>query len=635
MDRERPGRDADPLALQPALNDLCRVLLSLRDRLNPPGRVSVAGRDPGQHRAEADARTLGIVQELLTAPLVDHDPFALTVDRASRWLAADRAMLFVAEPDGTSLVPRAAHGFRKEDLGSISVRAGEGIIGRAFEERWALVHPESGGGPPDSFIERFPVCEAAAVPVRGEHDVAGVLYVGRRQPDAPFTPGDILLLLAIADRAGTALARQAAHDRRARQIARVMELGRLAGQLLAARSVGEVLGAACEAGRRVADVPAVAIAVEVGPAELEVVAACGLPAAAGGRGRISTRDGVTADLYRGEDIVACRDVQARRPSEQSFLGISGFRGCLLVALSVEDAPAPGVLYLADPDVRDFSTEEIEAARVLARIAAAAISAGCAEGAARPGSVSPGNDRTTQIEKARALGEMATGLARELNTIFAIILGKSRLLLARANSEPIREGLAATEEAAWRGADIVHRMMALAVPASDAPTGPVDLVALVRDVIAVTQSRWRDAPEGPGGSIDVIADLESVRPVRGSEPALREMLMNLILNAVDAMAGGGRLTLSTRPRDDGVELAIEDTGEGILEEVRGRVFDAFFTTRAPARMGLGLTVAQGVVVRHGGSIELASGAQGGTRVTVWLPEARSMAGPAGRSMPALL
>ena len=95
--------------------------------------------------------------------------------------------------------------------------------------------------------------------------------------------------------------------------------------------------------------------------------------------------------------------------------------------------------------------------------------------------------------------MASGLARELNNIFAIILGKSRLLLARTNNEPLREGLATLEEAAWRGADVVHRMVALAAPASDAAASPVDVVALVRDVIALTQPRWKEEQKGPAAA----------------------------------------------------------------------------------------------------------------------------------------
>ena len=177
----------------------------------------------------------------------------MTLDRASRWLAADRAMLFVAEAGGTRLVPRAAHGFRREDLGSTSVRSGEGIIGRVFKERRVLAHPVAGGGPSDAFIERFPVCEAIAVPVRGEEDVAGVLYVGRRRLDAPFSASDILLLLVIADRVGRGLVRQAMLDRQAKQIARLAELGRLAGRLLTACSLGDVLAAVCEVGRRIAE----------------------------------------------------------------------------------------------------------------------------------------------------------------------------------------------------------------------------------------------------------------------------------------------------------------------------------------------------------------------------------------------
>jgi signal transduction histidine kinase len=627
MDRE-PSPDVDPLTVWPALTELCRAVASLCDRLDRSERAAAQAapmaRDPGSTEADADQRALGIVQELLSIPpagLAPSDLFTLAMERASRLLGADRAMFFAAEADRSLLVPRAAHGFRKEDLESTSVRPGEGIVGRAFREERVLPYPGASGEPLDPFFQRFPVRDAIAVPVRAEGAVVGVLYVGRRRVGVPFSGSDILLLLVIADRVGGGLIHQARVDRQARQTARLEELRRYANRLLAARPLDDRLAAACEAACRIVDVPAAAVAIEAGHGDLVVVASRGLPARGGATERVNARSGLTGELYASEAAVACRDVQARRTLERSFLGDGGFRGCLLVALAFEKEAPTGVLYLADTRARDFEDEEIEAARLLAAMTTWALRhgrGGHAPGEAAEGSV--GADRTAQMERAQALGEMASGLSRELSNIFATILGKSRLLLARTNSDPLREGLATVEEAAWRGADVVHRLLALAGPASDEPAGPVDMAALARDVIALTRPRWSGEEGEPGAAIDVVPDLRSAPPVRGSETALREMLVNLVMNAVDAMPAGGRLTLSTRLVEGGVELAVEDTGEGIAEEVRGRVFDAFFTTRSPKRMGLGLTVAQGVIVRHGGFIEISGAPHHGTRVTVWLPGA---------------
>jgi len=116
-------------------------------------------------------------------------------------------------------------------------------------------------------------------------------------------------------------------------------------------------------------------------------------------------------------------------------------------------------------------------------------------------------------------------------------------------------------------------------------------------------------------------------VRANASALRDAVMNLVLNAVDAMPRGGRLRVATRPHDAGAELVVEDTGEGIPEDARRRAFDPFFTTRSPQRMGLGLTVAHGVVMRYGGRIEISASPGGGTRVTIRLPGAETAALPA--------
>src|SRR6266542_414067 len=634
MGGESLSPDVGPLALQPWAADLYQALDSLRERLGRLERVSSQSappaRDSGVTLADGDPQALGIVQEILSIPSSGLHPselFTLAMDRASRLLAADRAMLFVAESGGARLVPRSAHGFRREDLESTSVRPGEGIVGRVFKERRVLAHTAgSDGEAPDAFIERFPVRDAIAVPVRAEDDVAGVLYVGRRRLGAPFSANDVLLLLVIADRVGGGLVHQGLLDRRTRHIARLAELAGAAGQLVATRPLTDVLGAACEIGRRLVDVGAAAVAVEVATGEVEVLAARGLPAAGAWR-RVSIREGVTAELYARGEFLACRDVQSRPTRDRSFLGDAGFHGCLLLPLRLQGGRA-GVFYLADTEVRDFSAEEIEAARVLAAMTASAVDSsrsGGERGEALAGAPST-HARAAQIEKARALGEMAGGLARELNDIFALILGKSRLLLARTHDESLREGLELLEEAAWRGADVVHRLIALAAPTSGEAAGPVNMTALVQDVIALTRPRWKDEAEGRGARIDLVTDLQDAPPVRGSETALREALVNLVLNAVDAMARGGRLSLATRSREGGVELALEDTGEGIAEGAQGRVFDPFFTTRSPKRMGLGLTVVQGVVLLHGGRIEISSAAGRGTRVMLWLPGVEALLAP---------
>jgi signal transduction histidine kinase len=387
-----------------------------------------------------------------------------------------------------------------------------------------------------------------------------------------------------------------------------------------------VLAAACEIGCRLMDVRATAIAVATGAGGLELVAATGLPAPMAGAldvwRQVDVREGLTAELYAGNGQVACRDVASRHVSEQTFLGGGGFHGCLLLPLRQHGGAITGVLYLADTEMRDFSVEEIEGARVLASMVESAIENGRVSdrwrGAIEPTRATPG--RLAEIEKARALGEMAGGLARELSNIFAIILGKSRLLLARAHDEPLRESLGLLEEAAWRGADVVHRLAGLAAPASEEEVGAVDMAALVEETLASTRRRWKDEPEGRGATIDLVTDLGSAPPVRANASALRDTVVNLVQNAVDAMPRGGRLSVATRPHEGGVELALEDTGEGIPEDARRRAFDPFFTTRSPQRMGLGLTVAHGVVTRYGGRIGISAGPGGGTRVTIWLPGA---------------
>jgi signal transduction histidine kinase/CheY-like chemotaxis protein len=631
MSDDSVQRNLDPPALRASLVELSQTLEALSERLTRLERGEGAG--PPPRGDGGDDRALSLFQEILSIPAAGLPPgelYALAMDRVARLLSADRTMLFVAEASSGRLVPRSARGFRRDDLEAVSLLPGEGLVGRVFREKRVLVYdPASGAEEGDPFIDRFPVREAIAVPVRAEGEMAGVLYAGRRALGAPFSTNDILLLLLLADRVGSGLVHQGLLERRGSHLAHLKELGAFAEETLIGRGLKQVLARVCEAGCRLAGVRAAAVALLAEDRQLELAAACGLPESTASW-RLSARDGLTGELFAIQGPVACRDIQGRRGAENSFLGDGGFHACLGVPLRL-GGRALGALYLADTEVKDFSTEEIEAAQVLASLAAVAVENSRVHGELRTAfeQTVAAHEGLVQSEKARALGEMAAGISREFNNIFAIILGKAQLLLARAHDDPLREGLGMLEEAAWRGADIVHRLLGLAATTTEDTVSPVDMTALVQDAVGLTQSRWKDEPRGRGAPIEMATDLQPAPPVAASPTALREAMMNLILNAVDAMPRGGRLGIQIRPSRGGVEIRVTDTGEGIPEDARPRIFDAFFTTRAPLRMGLGLAVVHAIVTRYRGVIGVETGASG-TTVRVWLPGA----GPTPPAPPAM-
>ncbi|HEV8457615.1 MAG TPA: GAF domain-containing protein [Methylomirabilota bacterium] len=623
MNDEFAQRDLDPPVLRTTLSELRQALDSLSEHLSRLERAGGSGAGAADRRTvDSDDNTLALFQEILSIPSAGLEPgelYALAVDRVARMLAADRTMLFVVEAPSGRLVPRSARGFRRDDLLTVSLLPGEGLVGRVFAEKRMMTFDSAASlDEADPFIERFPVREAIAVPVRADGEVAGVLYAGRRTLGAPFSVSDTVLLLVLADRVGAGLVHQRLLERHGSNLAHLRELGGFVEEAAIGRALTDALARACDVGCRLVGARAAAVALLAGD-WLTLSAACGLPDADATTWRVNAGEGLTGEMLAGQAPVACRDVQTCRSLEDSFLGDAGFHACLLVPLRLGGRTL-GALYLADTEIKDFSPEEIEAAQVLASLVAAAVENNRVHGELR-GALDralAAQEGLVQGEKARALGEMASGISREFNNIFAIILGKAQLLLARAHDDSLREGLGMLEEAAWRGADIVHRLLGLAATTTSDTVSPVEMTALIQDAVGLTQTRW-DEPAGRGQRIEMVTDLQPVPSVAANPTALRAVVMNLIVNAVDAMPAGGRIVIRTRPRAEGVELRMSDTGEGIADEIRSRIFDAFFTTRAPQRLGLGLSVAHAIVTRYRGAINIKSAA-GGTTVTVWLPSA---------------
>jgi len=232
------------------------------------------------------------------------------------------------------------------------------------------------------------------------------------------------------------------------------------------------------------------------------------------------------------------------------------------------------------------------------------------------------DQIVQTEKLRALGEMASGVAHDFNNVLAAILGNVQLMLhSFEHYEPneIRERLKTIERACKDGAETVRRIQDFTGKRRDREFIPIFLNDLIHQVAAITEPKWKDQAQKKGVQIELVKRLQEIPPVLGNPSELREVLTNIIFNAVDAMPNGGRITLSTHPlSEEFVEMKVVDTGIGMSEEVKKRIFDPFFTTKGVASSGLGMSVSYGIIKRHGGEILVESEPGKGTTFILRLP-----------------
>jgi signal transduction histidine kinase/CheY-like chemotaxis protein len=241
------------------------------------------------------------------------------------------------------------------------------------------------------------------------------------------------------------------------------------------------------------------------------------------------------------------------------------------------------------------------------------------------------EQYAQIEKLSALGELASGVAHDFNNTLAGILGRAQLLLATKDPEKIEAGLKIIIKTAKDGAKTIRRIQDFARQRRDHDFQPVSMDQLLLDVREITRPRWKNRAEADGVQINLELQLRSDNAlVMGDESELREVLVNLVFNAVDAMPSGGTLTLSAVESRGMVEICAADTGAGMSEEVRTRIFDPFFTTKGKTGMGLGLAVSYGIVRRHEGTIEVQSEVGRGTCLRIRLPIAKGavMSKPTG-------
>jgi signal transduction histidine kinase/CheY-like chemotaxis protein len=224
----------------------------------------------------------------------------------------------------------------------------------------------------------------------------------------------------------------------------------------------------------------------------------------------------------------------------------------------------------------------------------------------------------QVEKMSALGVMASGVAHDFNNSLAAILGRAELLLKRAEDPKLRRGLEIIIKSAEDGAKTVKRIQDFARQRRDKNFELIDVDQMLLDVSEITRPRWKGRAEAESVPIDFELCNDSHVFISGDISELRDVLVNMIFNALDAMPAGGRLRLASERRGDKVVITIADTGTGMSPEVCERIFDPFFTTKGVSGMGLGLAVGYGVISRHEGTIVVTSEVGLGTTFRITLP-----------------
>lgn len=231
-----------------------------------------------------------------------------------------------------------------------------------------------------------------------------------------------------------------------------------------------------------------------------------------------------------------------------------------------------------------------------------------------------SERAAQADKLRALGQLASGVAHNFNNILAAILGHAQLMKRDCNETALLERIDIIERAALDGAQTVKRIQGFGLQQNESANEEVDINSIVQDSAALTQARWYDEARARGLRYHVDVDLKPLKVVRGSASELREVFVNIILNALDAMPQGGRLRITTEEKGNFVAVSFGDSGLGMSRQVCEKIFEPFFTTKGVAGMGLGLAVSYGTIERHGGRIEAQSTAGQGTTFTITLPAA---------------
>ncbi len=588
--------------------------------------------DEALGRRSAQAKSMVEVARAITASLDFRSVLDLVVDRVCELLGTPRAGIAVIEPERSDAVISfvACRGMSANFQRLRPLHWRDGTTATAIHERrpvWSadlLSDPAFDLTPSTrAVVEGEGYRAVLSVPLLVSDRALGALAVYRDAP-GPFTDDEVDLLQVFAAQAAVAI-RNAQLYAEAEQRRKEAEIvAALAREINASLDLDTVLRRVAEGARDLCGADSARIALRWPGTEGAVFRYA--PGA-----RLQHWHGIRVEPGKGSGghvLLTGRPFRTANYAQDSritkdYLALAQREGTIteMVVPIRSQERVEGLLYVSNRSPRPFTDHDETTLLRLADYAGTAIRNARLYDELREAHerLARSQEQLVQTERLRALGEMAAGVAHDFNNVLTVILGRSELLLRRAQDPDVARGLHVVRRAAQSGADTVRRIQEFTRTRRTRPFGAVNVVDVLSEVIELTRPRWKD--EAQSGGIHYAVSLDGTAPlVMGRSEELREVFTNLLVNALEAMPAGGSCTFRVRAAGDRVIVEVEDTGCGMSEETRRRVFEPFFTTKGPRGNGLGLAVTWGIIQRHQGTIEVASTLGRGSTFTISLPVA---------------
>ena len=630
LSRRRTRLEASSTAQRAAqrTNELQRTTEQLRDALKAV-----------KQRAEETDRMLEVTEAIGSA-IEQKELFEVIAHGAARACRVDRSSIFLRDKSGQLMVPVSSQladrsaatkgGDGAETLRALALEEMPSFLLEAVRRQEPVVISDPGSDPrvPQGWVGLFQAKSALVVPLIHQGRTAGVLILDHLKTLHVFTDEEIRLATTLAAQAAVALEKARLYDEIQSRLQQTETLLAVSQAIGSAPDLPEAIRRTTREMVRILGADTgVAWCVTRGGDRFIPLAGYHLPRDL--REPLSglplAPDDPLIDLAKRLRTALHSSNSKTDPRfNQPALNLLPHASLLIQPVQVSDELL-GIFAIAwTREAHAFTLDDLRLADGIAKQAAVAIE------------LHRSQRHIIEQERLNAVGKMASGLAHDFNNALVPISGYAEMLLE--HQEILQDTAKATKylklimTGVEDAASVVSRLREFYRKREEGETyRPLSINQMVEQAVALTRPRWRDEALGSGRTILVEADMRPVPRILGSESELRELLTNLIFNAVDAMPEGGTIRIRTGLREAPVNeethlapaapqvfLEVSDTGTGMTEEVRRRCLEPFFSTKGERGTGLGLPMVFGIVKRHRGTMDIESTVGKGTTFIVLLP-----------------